>query len=83
MEYFPTTAGEQLLHPYFDDFNQDIWLVADVVLGSPAAFRFHAFPPANWTLDDKARVAAHLKELNLSFLFSSNAGSRLTEIRGA
>lgn len=82
MEYFPTTAGEQLLHPYFDDFDQDIWLVADVVAGSPAAFRFHASPPANWTLDDKARVAAHLKELNLSLLFSSNAGSRLTEIRG-
>jgi hypothetical protein len=53
-----------------------------VVEGTPAAFRYHTAPPAKWALDDKARVAVHLKELNLGSLFSSNAGSRLTEIRG-
>ncbi|MDX8124412.1 hypothetical protein SKZ59_21785 [Janthinobacterium sp. GMG2] len=82
MEYFATTAGGQLLHPYFDNFDQDIWLAADVVKGSPAAFRYHVSPPAHWAVNDKARVAAHLKELNLGLLFSSNAGSRLAEIRG-
>lgn len=82
LEYFATTAGEQLLHPYFDNFDQDIWLAADVVVGSPAAFRYYTSPPANWPQDDKERVASHLKKLNLAFLFSSNAGSRLTEIKG-
>lgn len=82
MEYYPTTAGTQLLHPYFDDFDQDIWLAAEVVVGAPAAFRYSASPPVNWTLDEKARVASHLKELKLGRLFGSNAGSRLAEIRG-
>ncbi|WP_143276988.1 HNH endonuclease [Bordetella genomosp. 12] len=82
MEYYPTRAGEQLLHPYFDDFDHDIWLAAEVVVGSPAAFRYRASPPVNWTLDEKARVASHLKELKLGSLFGSNAGSRLAEIRG-
>jgi 5-methylcytosine-specific restriction endonuclease McrA len=82
MEYFPTTAGEQLLHPYYDDFDQDIWLEAKVVAGSPAAFRYSTAPPKNWSKEDKSRVAVHLKKLNLTTLFSSNAGSRLTEIRG-
>jgi hypothetical protein len=82
MEYFSKTAGGQLLHPYFDDFDQDIWLTAEVVVGSPAGFRYHASPPATWTQEQKARVAAHLKELKLGSLFGSNAGSRLVEIRG-
>lgn len=82
MEYFPTTAGGQLLHPYFDDFDQDVWLAADVVTGLPAAFRYRVSPPPNWSQDDKARIASHLKELNLGSLFGSNAGSRLVEIRG-
>jgi hypothetical protein len=81
LEYFATSAGDQLLHPYFDNFDQDVWLAADVVTGSPAAFRYYTSPPAGWPEDDKARVASHLKELNLAFLFSSNAGSRLAEIR--
>lgn len=82
MEYYPTTAGGQLLHPYFDDFDQDVWLAAEVIVGSPAAFRYRASPPASWTQDQKARVASHLKELKLGTLFGSNAGSRLAEIRG-
>jgi hypothetical protein len=82
MEYYPTTAGGQLLHPYFDDFDQDIWLAAEVVVGSPAAFRYRVSPPDNWTPDEKARVASHLRELKLGSLFGSNAGSRLVEIRG-
>lgn len=82
MEYFSTTAGGQLLHPYFDDFDQDIWLAAEVIVGSPAAFRYRTSPPLYWKEDEKARVASHLKELKLGSLFGSNAGSRLVEIRG-
>ena len=81
LEYYPTSAGEQLLHPYFDDVDDDIWLVAEVVAGAPAGFRYSACPPDHWAPSAKARVATHLRELNLPLLFSSNAGSRLTEIR--
>lgn len=81
LEYYPTTEEGQLLHPYFDNVDNDIWLAAEVVAGAPAGFRFFALPPDNWAPSVKARVAAHLKELNLPVLFSSNAGSRLSEIR--
>jgi hypothetical protein len=80
-EYYPTTEGEQLLHPYFDDMDNEIWLVAEVVKGAPAGFRYFASPPDQWPQSAKERVEAHLRELNLPKLFSSNAGSRLTEIR--
>lgn len=80
-EYYSGTRGGQILHPYFDDFDSDEWLVADVVVGSPAAFRFYSSPPNHWSAANKARMATHLKQLNLPILFSSNAGSRLSEIR--
>jgi len=73
--------GEQILHPYFDDFDDDEWLVADVVQTSPAAFHFYTSPPDHWSAVNKDRVAAHLKKLNLPVLFASNAGSRLSEIK--
>ena len=81
LEYYSETRGGQILHPYFDNFDSDEWLVADVVAGSPAAFRFYSSPPNHWSAANKARAAAHLKQLNLRVLFSSNAGSRLSEIR--
>jgi hypothetical protein len=81
LEYYPQTRGGQILHPYFDDFDSDEWLVADVVVGSPAGFRFYASPPKHWSAAKRARTSTHLKQLNLPFLFSSNAGSRLSEIR--
>jgi hypothetical protein len=81
LEYYPTTAGGQLLHPYFDNVDHDIWLVAEIVVGVPAAFRFLAAPPANWSQEERSRVQCHVKKLNLSSLYSSNAGSRLAEIR--
>lgn len=81
-EYYSTTKGGQLLHPYFDDVDNEVWLASEVVVGVPAGFRFFASPPEYWTPSAKARVVTHLRELNLPLLFSSNAGSRLAEIRG-
>lgn len=80
-EYYPTTKDEQLLHPYFDDVDSEVWLAAAVDAGVPAVFRYFASPPAHWTRSAKARVKAHLKELKLPKLFTSNAASRLSEIR--
>lgn len=81
--YFPVTADGQLLHPYFDSVGVDLWLKAEVVAGTPAAFRFFASPPDSWPTAQKARVEIHLEKLKLSALFAANAGSRLAEIRSS
>jgi len=80
-EYYATAQDGQLLHPYFDNMENEVWLAAEVIAGVPAGFRYFALPPCHWTPSAKARVASHLKKLNLPVLFSSNAGSRLSEIR--
>lgn len=80
-EYYPKTIEEQLLHPYFDDIDDEVWLGAEVVPGVPAVFRYFASPPGHWDAAAKARAAMHLKQLNLLALYKDNAGSRLSEIR--
>lgn len=80
-EYFGTTKDQQLLHPYFDNFEDQIWLGCEVIESNPAGFRYFPLEPAAWDATKHSRVAAHFRELELGALFSANAGSRLAEIR--
>lgn len=80
-DYAPTQRGEQLLHPYYDDYNNEAWLFAEVMEVTPVVFRYFAAPPAHWAYWEKQRVSKHLTQLQLDQLFSNNAGSRLSEIR--
>ena len=78
---YPTNAEEQTIHPYFDDFESEAWLYAEVIHSSPAAFRYFAKPPAAWGNIVDKRLNFHLKTFNLLVLYSSNAGSELSGIR--
>ena len=78
---YPTSAEEQTIHPYFDDFESEVWLCAEVIQSSPAAFRYFAKPPAAWGNVVNMRLNYHLTTFNLRVLYSSNAGSELSGIR--
>jgi 5-methylcytosine-specific restriction endonuclease McrA len=80
-ENYPTTAGEQTLHPYYDDFTNERWLRATVNEERPASFFFFAEPPANWDHDRQERVRQHMESFKLAKLFASNAGNHLLGIR--
>jgi hypothetical protein len=81
-EFYPSSAEEQILHPYYDNVDSDIWLKASIEENPPASFRFYADPPATWCPVKRDRVRKHLAQLQLPKLFASNAGSLLGEIRG-
>jgi hypothetical protein len=78
---YPTAKEEQTIHPYFDDFSSNQWLVADVVKGSPAAFRFYVSDSTDLSSIAKSRMSAHLSAFGLERLFSSNAASELIGIQ--
>lgn len=80
-EYAPDSEGTQLLHPYFDDLNDEVWHTSDVVEGSPAAFKFGVVATSSFSRIQISRLKTHLKELGLYRLYSQNAGGRLTDIR--
>ncbi len=77
----PTKKEEQTIHPYFDDFSSNQWLVADVVEGSPAGFRFYVSNSTNLSPIAKSRLSTHLSAFGLEQLFSSNAASELIGIQ--
>lgn len=85
-------GSEQLLHPYFDEapFNADQWLFAEIeespslldcndVLAIVVSYK--VLPPGKWTLENKGRVQAHCKLLDLKSRYSKLAASRFSEQR--
>ena len=77
----PGNANEETLHPYFDDIDNDRWLVAEVIQEQPAALRFFVEGPDHWNDVLQARVEGHFRTFDLGTLYSSEAADELECIR--
>ena len=75
------SAGDQTLHPYFDDVDDERWLFAKVQESSPAALIFMPEPPAAWTEIKRQRVGAHFRTFALAKLYASHSAVELNNIR--
>ncbi len=76
-----TDAGDQTLHPYFDDIDDERWLFARVEETSPAALVFLPVPPACWEEVKRERVMAHFKTFELGKLYASHSAVELNNMR--
>jgi HNH endonuclease len=79
--FSPASESEQFLHPYYDKVQDQAWLRAEVVQGTPAAFRFFVQPPADWPPVLGTRVKRQFFALGLSGLYASQAAQQLASIR--
>jgi hypothetical protein len=77
----PQNAEQQTMHPYFDDFETERWLYAEVVHAQPAAIRFFVEPPAHWMEIKMQRTIHHFSLLKLDELYASHAAEELLNIR--
>ena len=77
----PQNPGQVVLHPYFDDISTTQWLVAEVVQQTPCAIVFDVVRPANWDNVTETRAKAQFEILGLPYLYSSEAGRELANIR--
>ena len=77
----PTVGSEETIHPYFDDVDREIWLQADVLVGSPAAVTFAVVAAARWDAALAARVNHHFKLFNLAALYSAHAAEELSSVK--
>jgi len=77
----PNRAGE-LLHPYFDDLGNDLWLDCEIVnvAGGPA-FLFAPTRPASWSDETFQRLCNHFKFFDLGELYASQAANEFENIR--
>jgi HNH endonuclease len=77
----PGAADEAILHPYFDDVEQDRWLGAETLEGKPAVVRFFVRSVERWDEVKQARMQRHFKTLKLAALYASNAADELQNLR--
>lgn len=73
-------AASQTFHPYFDDFDDSIWLVAQVVEAAPPAVLFSVASPEGWDEVKAKRAKHHFSLLGLAELYGSNSAQELAQI---
>lgn len=81
LDYQPSSEVQQSFHPYFDDFDDAQWLVAEVLETSPAAVRFSVAAPPGWTAIKVSRATRHFEAFRLASLYASHAGVEISNIR--
>src|ERR1700733_621091 len=82
LETYPTTRNNQMLHPYFDNIDDDRWLHGTVISGPTAIVNFHVEAAASWDETTTARVALHFDVLQLAALYASHAAEELRNVQG-
>lgn len=79
---FPRTAGDQTLHPYFDDdLISTRWLKGIVQRGEPVVVEFVADPPSPMTPVNLERVRRHVRVCGLDLTFAANASDELDTLK--
>ncbi|BCJ51862.1 HNH endonuclease [Actinoplanes sp. NBRC 14428] len=77
----PRVAEDATMNPYFDSFDDELWLVSDVLRTVPASFRFRVSRPASWDDVTSARAMKHFEVFDLAQLYSTQAARELVNIR--
>lgn len=81
--HVPANAGEQTIHPYFDEVDDEQWLFGEVVEGTPAAVRFAVNPPDNWDAVQGERLKTHFRIYRLGTLYTTHAAVEISNMRHA
>ncbi|NED96837.1 hypothetical protein G1H11_16135 [Phytoactinopolyspora alkaliphila] len=81
-DFQPSDRAGELLHPYFDNLGNDLWLECEIidVSGSPA-FLFAPTRPASWSDETFWRVCHHFEFFDLGELYASQAANEFESIR--
>jgi len=78
---FPLTAGEQTIHPYYDDYTQEQWVFATLDTAGPAVLIYYVDAPVQWADVARDRVAHHFAVVKLGETYTSNANDDLITLR--
>jgi len=78
---FPSSAEEQTIHPYYDDFTKDQWVYATLNTSPPPTLRYFVNLPATWDGLKCARAQRHFSVVKLAQSYASNAADDLITLR--
>jgi hypothetical protein len=78
LRYKPSPTSAALLHPYFDDVDSAVWLVAQVIEGEPPGVIFDVEREIAAPL--RARLIKHLEQFGLHSRYASYAGELIAQL---
>lgn len=76
--YLATDLRSALLHPYYDDYDDEIWISAQIIEKNPIGFHFEPSKPNFWDETKFTRAKNHFEILKLGKLYSSYAADAFT-----
>ncbi|WP_155642098.1 hypothetical protein [Burkholderia cepacia] len=79
--HVPSTAGEQTIHPYFDNVEGEQWLFGKVVESTPAAVTFSVKAPGAWSDIQAERMRTHFRVFRLGALYTTHAAVEISNMR--
>lgn len=63
----------ETIHPYYDDFNDEVWIKGELIEEFPIGFNFTVYKPKTWSDEKFKRAENHFKTFRLNALYSAHA----------
>jgi hypothetical protein len=79
--YFPTSPENEMLHPYYDNVESEMWLKAEIQHSNPCIVFYSVDSPVKWTNLLINRVNFQFKKLQLGILYSLRTAVELSMVR--
>lgn len=74
-----TKREEEFMHPYYDDFDDEIWLKTKIIFTDDVIFNFYVEKPADWNQEKYERAKNHFERLGLNSLYASHCAEAFAE----
>lgn len=73
------TREEQLIHPYYDEYNDCIWIKVNIEEDDPIGFNFFVVKPKEWNEEKYKRAQNHFVKFKLNELYKAHAAELFSE----
>lgn len=74
-----STKENKLIHPYYDNFDDEIWLKTKIIFTDEIVFSFFVEKPIAWSQEKYQRAKNHFQKLGLNSLYVSHCGEEFAE----
>ena len=69
---------KETIHPYYDDFTDEVWIKAKMIEEDPITFEFYVKKPKNWDDLKYKRACYHFEKFGLNKLYKPYACEMFT-----
>ena len=74
----PISRENETIHPYYDDFTDEVWIKAKIIEEDPVTFEFYVKKPKNWDDLKYKRACYHFEKFGLNKLYKPYACEMFT-----